>query len=164
MQGRLDNSIVIAIGQLQLAAKAGRNALDHAHAKVFLGSYHNSADMSAMGSKAFGNHSHSPVARLEAHHLLLAHQIADREARFIDISATILPTTLSCNLKCAMPAFLYPDQRPDTEGIKAMRFRDAEASTVPSGPPPAPSSDRHLQSGERIAEGITRRIHSSRVP
>ena len=81
--------VIIPIGPLEHATKARGNALHLAHAELPVGADRDASGMRSTRGEPGGDDRFHPVARFETPDLLLAHEIATREATLVNVGATI---------------------------------------------------------------------------
>jgi hypothetical protein len=156
--------VVEPICSLKDPTKARWNALHLAHAKLPAGAHRDASGMRAAGGEPCRHDRSHSVARLDAPHLLVAHEIAAREATLVHVGATVASPAHRGDRHRLEPARIHPCQFSHAEGVQRMCFGEVEARPVPARASPAPAANGYPQFLKLAHQREARRVDRRGVP
>jgi hypothetical protein len=156
--------VVEPICSLKDPTKARWNALHLPYAKLPAGAHRDASSMRAAGGEPCRHGRSHPVARLDAPHLLVAHEIAAREATLVHVGATVASPTHRRDRHRLDPARIHPCQLSHAEGVKRMRLAEIEARPIPVRTSPAPAANGYPQFLKLAHQREARRVDRGGVP
>ncbi len=156
--------VVEPICSLKDPTKARWNALHLPHAKLPAGAHRDASGMRAAGGEPCRHDRSHPVARLDAPHLLVAHEIAAREATLVHVGATVASPTHRRDRHRLEPTRIHPCQFSHAEGIQRMRFGEVAARPVPARASPAPAANGYPQFLKLAHQREARRVDGGGIP